>query len=58
MIGQMIALKRRCRFFDNCKFADETSRSCTSDVGYCGVYRTLSRLWKVKEKRRNEKGKK
>lgn len=48
----MIAIKRVCKFFDYCEFADENSRTCTEDAGgeYCGVYRTLSELQKAKEK--------
>jgi hypothetical protein len=51
----MIAIKRRCKFFDRCHFADDTSRTCTYNAGggYCGAYRTLSKL--QKEKRREKK---
>ncbi|MEA1957587.1 MAG: hypothetical protein U9N01_04450 [Euryarchaeota archaeon] len=46
----MIPIKRRCRFFNSCHFADATSRTCTVDAGgdYCGAYRT--RAEKEKEK--------
>ena len=46
----MIAIKRRCKFFDRCHFADETSRTCTQDAGgdYCGVYKTLLKLQEEK----------
>jgi len=49
---KMSIIKRRCKFFKICKFAVETSRTCTRDAGgnYCGIFRTLSKLEKVKEK--------
>jgi hypothetical protein len=48
----MIAIKRVCKFFDICQFADATSRTCTVEAGgnYCGVYRTLLKLEKEKKK--------
>jgi hypothetical protein len=47
----MIAIKRVCKFFDSCHFADEKSRTCRDgDGNYCGVFRTLSELQKEKEK--------
>jgi hypothetical protein len=53
----VIAIKRRCKFFDHCHFADETSRTCTQDGGgdYCGVYRASTFAQKLKEERRKEK---
>lgn len=49
----MIAIKRKCRFYKDCYFADETSRTCTQDAGgvYCGVYRVMDFAQKLKEKR-------
>jgi hypothetical protein len=48
----MIAIKHRCKFFRICKFADETSITCTHDAGgdYCGSFRALSKLEKRKIK--------
>jgi hypothetical protein len=47
----MIAIRRVCKFFDRCQFADDTSRTCMDGGGnYCGVFRTLSELQKEKEK--------
>jgi hypothetical protein len=44
----MIAIKRRCEFFDTCQFANSTSVTCTENAGgnYCGVYRILAKLQK------------
>jgi hypothetical protein len=49
----MIAIKRVCKFFNHCQFADDKSRTCTQEAGgdYCGVFRTLSLLQKVKQKK-------
>ena len=54
----MIAIKIVCKFFDRCRFADEKSRTCTQDAGgdYCGVYRTLLRLERGKEKDEQQRG--
>lgn len=48
----MIAIKKVCKFFKRCQFADETSRTCTQDAGgdYCGAFRTLSALLREKGK--------
>lgn len=48
----MIAIKKVCKFFYICRFADGTSGTCTQDAGedYCGVYRTLSNLQREKRK--------
>jgi hypothetical protein len=50
----MIAIKRVCKFFDSCQFADEKSRTCTVDAGgdYCGTYRTLSTLQRERGKKK------
>jgi hypothetical protein len=46
----MIAIKRVCKFFDRCRFADEKSITCRDGGGnYCGVFRTLSELQKKKK---------
>ena len=51
----MIAIKRRCRFFDNCRFADSTSITCTQNGGDdCGTYRYFANFEK-EEKDKNEK---
>jgi hypothetical protein len=41
----MIAIKRRCEFFDMCQLADPTSVTCTQNGGgdYCGTFRELKR---------------
>jgi hypothetical protein len=52
----MIAIKRVCKFFDSCRFADEKSRTCTADQGgnYCGVFRALSKVYEEKERKNEE----
>lgn len=45
----MIAIKRRCKYYNICKLADSTSATCTTGGGdYCGAFR------KLKGKERNE----
>jgi hypothetical protein len=40
----MIAIKRRCKFFDTCQLADPTSVTCMNGGGdYCGAFRELKR---------------
>jgi len=48
----MIAIKRRCKFFDTCQFADSTSATCTQAAGgdYCGAFRKLANSKKEKIK--------
>jgi hypothetical protein len=50
----MIAIKRRCKFFDICRYASINSKTCAENAGgdYCGVYRSLSKLQKEKEGRK------
>jgi len=47
----MIAIKRRCKYYNVCQLADPTSVTCSSNGGgdYCGAYR------KLKGKEKNEK---
>ena len=53
----MIAIKRKCEFFDGCKFADRTSRTCAGGGGgYCGIYRSFKKMQKkLKEENKNGK---
>ena len=53
----MIAIKRRCKFFDRCEYADETSRTCTQDSGgdYCVIYRALVKGKNKKMQNKDEK---
>lgn len=52
----MRVLKRTCKFYEDCYFADATSRTCTQDAGgnYCGVYRVIAMAQKLKEERKKE----
>ena len=52
----MLAIKRVCKFFYVCRFADGKSRTCIAGGGdYCGVFRTLSRLQKEKGEKEMKK---
>ena len=39
----MIAIKRRCKYYDTCELADPTSATCTQEGGgdYCGAFKKL-----------------
>lgn len=53
----MLGINHRCKFYEDCYFVDDTSRTCTQDGGgdYCGVYRAMDFAQKLKEERRKEK---
>lgn len=53
----MIAIKRRCKFFDDCQYATSISKTSIENAGgnYCGMSRTLSKLQEEKEKKRRKK---
>ena len=43
----MIAIKRRCKYYDTCELADPTSATCASGGGdYCGAFRKFVDLEK------------
>jgi hypothetical protein len=51
----VIGIDHRCKFYEDCFFADATSRTCTQDGGgdYCGLYRALCLARKLKEEEKN-----
>jgi hypothetical protein len=52
----MIAIKRRCEFFDTCQFANSTSvRILAKLQKECDAYQTLFELQEEKEKKRRRK---